>query len=323
MRRYSLFLVCWLLIIPVAFAQIRYLDELFTEVNRSTHIYATKPGEELKMDIFQPKGDSEKKRPVLLYVHGGGFAGGQRDSPAHVQFCEKMARKGYITATMSYTLVMKGKSFSCDRPAPEKINTFLLTARDISRATKFLLDNQQEFQIDQDKIILLGSSAGAEAILHAAFWKESYKNGDENILSPDFSYGGIVSMAGAITSLDWITTSTAIPSMFFHGTCDNLVPYDFAPHHYCLPQSPGYLMLYGGHAIAEHLRSLGQPYTLVTGCYGGHEWNITPIREHLELIVDFLYTDVLNDGCRQIQNILVSANKTPCENYNSFKFCQN
>ena len=103
-------------------------------------------------------------RPELLYVHGGGFAGGRRDLPDHLDFCERMAKRGYVTATMSYTLVMKGKSFGCDRPANEKVKTFLLTARDISRATRFILNRQRDLRIDQSKIILLGSSAGAEAI---------------------------------------------------------------------------------------------------------------------------------------------------------------
>ena len=301
----------------VSLGQVRYKDDIFSEVSQTTYTYFTKPSEELKIDVFQPVADNESDRPLLIYVHGGGFSGGKRDLPDHLEFCKTMAKKGYVTATMSYTLVMKGKSFGCDRPAPEKIETFLLTARDISRATKFMLDKQRDFRINPDKIVLLGSSAGAEAILHAAYWKATYKDESGTILAADFQYGGVVSMAGAITDIEWITTSNAIPSQFFHGTCDNLVPYDNAPHHYCTAENPGYLMLHGGHAIAEHLRALGDAYYLVTGCNGGHEWNITPIQNHMDLIVDFIYNDVISEAKRQSQN------PNRCPDYHSFNFCQN
>jgi len=303
-----------------AFGQQRYEGYRFGEAVRSTETYYQKPQEDLKVDIFQPKGDTATKRPLLLYVHGGGFAVGERDHPNHIKFCEKLARRGFVSATMSYTLVMKGKSFGCDRPAPEKIQTFLQTARDISRATKFFIERAAQYRIDPAKIIIMGSSAGAEAVLHAAYWKAAYKDEQGAILDADFEYGGVVSMAGAIANLDWITKESAVPTYLFHGTCDNLVPYATAPHHYCEAQTPGYLLLHGAYSIAEKLRALGASYVLVTGCYGRHEWNDKPLREMEPKIAHYISRHLYGEETIQVHEIFGGDN-SPCPDYNEYEFC--
>jgi len=244
----------------IATAQIQYLDSLYTEVDKSTFTYFSKPGEDLKLDLYNPVENKADDRPLLLYVHGGGFAGGERDHHAHNAFLKNMAARGYVTATMSYTLYMKGKSFGCQQPASNKMETFLKTARDINRATAFMLENQSRFRIDASKIVILGSSAGAEAVTHATYWQATRSDSNETILPAQFRYGGIVSMAGALANIRHITAENAVPTQLFHGTCDNLVPYGEAPHHYCPADEPGYLMLYGAHAIMERLRNLNKGY---------------------------------------------------------------
>jgi acetyl esterase/lipase len=303
-------------------AQQRYTDQVFEDVSVTTFTYADKADEQLQIDVYRPEGDTDQDRPLLLYVHGGGFSGGSRDGAATVQFCREMAQKGYVTASMSYTLVMKGQSFSCDQPTPNKINTFRLAGQDIARATDFFLERQQEFGIDPQKIVLLGSSAGAEAILHAAYWDEAIREDDNRLVPEDFQYAGLVSMAGALVTLDWVTEETAIPSQFFHGTCDNLVPYGAAPHHYCSPDQPGYMPLFGAYAITQKMAALGKPYYLYTACGGKHEWAGKPLTNNVAEITDFLYHDVLMGEKRQM-NIIVDTGQPACPaEYPDFNFCK-
>jgi hypothetical protein len=49
---------------------------------------------------------------LVIFVHGGGFSGGTRDGG--YAFCKYMAQNGYAAATITYTLYMKNKKFSCD-----------------------------------------------------------------------------------------------------------------------------------------------------------------------------------------------------------------
>ncbi|MEL7002880.1 MAG: alpha/beta hydrolase [Bacteroidota bacterium] len=274
----------------------RYRDQIFNEVSKETVTYHKE--KDLQMDIYQPTEDSHQKRPVLLFVHGGGFAGGARDEPEIMDFCKNMARRGVVAVSMSYTLVMKGKSFSCDRPAKEKMWTFKHVAQEIVDATNYLLAQKQSLSIDPNTIVLAGSSAGAEAVMHAAYWPEAQKS-----LPEDFNYAGVISMAGAIYDVDLITKESAIPTQLFHGTCDELVPYGTASHHYCDENEVGYLVLHGPETIMKRLQSLNKGYYAVTGCNDRHLWAGKPFKKYRSEIADFLLYDVIQGKTRQIHEI--------------------
>lgn len=280
--------------------QTLYVDSLFTEIEKSTYTYFSKSNEDLMLDLFEPIKNSDNHRPVILFVHGGGFSGGERDDPVHVDFLKHFAHKGYITATMSYTLQRKGKSFGCDVDANVKIQTFLETARDVNRATAFLIQNRLKFAIDPSNIVLIGSSAGAEAALHAVYWSKTKRDSSTIILPPSFRYGGVISMAGAVADINHISKKSVIPTQLFHGTDDELVPFNVASHHYCSMDSPGFLMLFGAYAISQHLQDLSAGYYLVSSTGGGHEWASKPLTDNRSEISDFIYHDVLLRKQRKI-----------------------
>ena len=297
MRISLLFLFSILLISKVSSQ--RYKDQIFDEVSKQTVTYLDEKN--LQMDIYQPVGDVQKDRPVILFVHGGGFAGGARNEPEIMDFCKNMARRGIVAVSMTYTLVMKGKSFSCDQPSENKLATFKQVGIEINEAANYLIQNKESNGISDDLITLAGSSAGAEAVLHAAFWEETQAN-----LPEGFSYAGLISMAGAIYDLDFITRENAIPMQLFHGTCDDLVPYGTAPHHYCQEKEVGYLILHGPGAIVEKLKSLNKGYYLITGCNDNHSWAGRPFKKYRSEIADFVWQDVLLGKFRQIHQIIPS-----------------
>ena len=70
-------------------AQKRYLDPVFSQINKKTYTYFEKPGgESLELDVYTPTGDFQKNRPLILYIHGGGFSGGSKDTDYQIKFCE-------------------------------------------------------------------------------------------------------------------------------------------------------------------------------------------------------------------------------------------
>lgn len=320
-RSFLIFLLLGVFSIP-GLAQQRYIAPLFDTVNQTTHTYSIKGDEQLGLDIYQAEGDTAVNRPLLLYVHGGGFSGGSRQADNVVKFCRSMARRGYVAASMSYTLTMKGQSFGCQQPTQNKIATFREAGQDIHRATAFFLDLADSLGIDPQTVVLAGSSAGAEAILHAAYWDETRQSEGEQIVPEDFQYAGLISMAGALLNLDWVNASSVIPGQFFHGTCDNLVPYGQAPHHYCSPSDPGYMTLYGGQAITEKMAQLGEGFYLYTACAGRHEWAGKPMTNNVEEITDFIYHDVLQGEKRQI-NLVIDTGQDACPaEYPDFNYCE-
>jgi poly(3-hydroxybutyrate) depolymerase len=311
------------IILPILFfslkinAQERYKDEITDSVRIETYTYAFKDGKSLDLDVYSPAFDNQSLRPLIFYVHGGGFSGGKRNEPGIQTFCKKLARHGYVVSSITYRLTRQGTAtaFGCNCPAIDKLNTFNEAVEDVQDATFFMIKNRDKMGIDPQKIILSGSSAGAEAVLNTAY-QPPYCYGLD---SGPVSYAGVISMAGAVPDTSRIFKESAIPSLLFHGTCDNLVPYASAPHHYCKKSEPGYLILHGSYTIAEKLKKLETPFWLYTYCNAAHEIAGKPMSANFNEIVDFCYSYVVNKGTEQKTTVIKSENKS-CE-YQTFNFC--
>ena len=319
--KYSLFFLKVTLLVLVfslhAAAQERYKEEITDSVRMETYTYAFKDSQSLDLDAYFPAFEHQSNRPLIIYVHGGGFSGGKRDEPGIQEFCKKLARHGYVAASISYRLTRKGTAtaFGCDCPAGDKLNTFNEAVEDIQDATFFMIKNLEKMGIDPHKIILSGSSAGAEAVLNAAYQPPYCYDLD----SGPVSYAGVISMAGAIPDTSRIYKESAVPSLLFHGTCDNLVPYASASHHYCKKNQPGYLILHGAYTIAEKLKKIETPYWLYTYCNAAHEIAGSPMGANFNEIIDFCYSFILNNGTEQRVTVIKTDNK-PCT-YQTFNFC--
>lgn len=290
-------------------AQERYLEEITDSVVTDTYTYAFKDGQTLDMDVYTPAFDQEAKRPLIFYVHSGGFSSGSRDLPAIRQFCKKLAGYGYVVSSVSYRLTRKNTEteFGCNCPAADKLNTFKEAMRDLQDATFFMIERRELFRIDPQKIILSGSSAGAEAVLNTAYQPPYCYDLD----SGPVSYAGVISMAGAIPDTAKIYDESAIPSLLFHGTCDNMVPYATAPHRFCKNSDPGYLILNGSQTIAEKLKKTGTPHWLVTYCNAGHEISDKPMTDNFADIVEFCFNYVVRKGTDQ-RTTFIKSDKPSC-----------
>ncbi len=299
-------------------AQERFRDEITDSIKVDTYTYAFKDGQSLDLDVYSPAFENQQNRPLIFYVHGGGFSGGKRNETGIKNFCKTLSRHGYVVSSITYRLLRQGKetAFGCNCPAVDKLNTFNEAVEDLQDATFFMIKNRQKFGIDPQKIILSGSSAGAETVLNTAY-QPPYCYGLD---SGPVSYAGVISMAGAIPDTARIFKESAVPSLLFHGTCDNLVPYASASHHYCKQSESGYLILHGAYTIAGKLKKLGTPYWLYTYCNAAHEIAGKPMTSNLNEILDFCYSYIVNKGTEQKTTIIKNDRKS-CE-YQTFNFCQ-
>ncbi|WP_419211109.1 alpha/beta hydrolase [Maribacter sp. X9] len=224
----------------------------------------------LDLDLFLPKDRDSLNSALVIYVHGGGFSNGRRENGHNL--AKHLSENNIACASISYSLYMKNKGFDCKQALSEKVKAIQIAASQLWKATEFLIEKSGKLNIDSTKIFIAGSSAGAETVLHAAYWKREQMQLYESKLVSDFKYAGVISGAGALMDLNLITRSSAIPFMGFHGDADPLVPYKTASHHYCAPNSNGWLMLFGSHTVAEHLQSLNQTSQLITFEGGGHSY---------------------------------------------------
>lgn len=116
--------------------------------------YKTVDGVDLEMHLFLPSPPADNKpRPGILYIHGGGWAGG--DPAVHAYECVELSRRGMVCATIRYRLTagrQKGK-FSIARSPADCL-------ADAKSAMRFFRSRASEFSMDPDRIAAGGGSAG-------------------------------------------------------------------------------------------------------------------------------------------------------------------
>ncbi|MDG5491336.1 alpha/beta hydrolase [Psychroserpens sp. SPM9] len=269
----------------------------------TTYTYVVKQNDSLKLDVYTPVNSLEnEKKPVLIWMHGGGFSGGYRDGNDEKKFMNYLTNKGYVGVSISYRLLRQGSKtgFGCDCSKREKLFTFAQAAEDFLDATNFIISMSDSLHVDVNKIIAGGSSAGAEAVLSAVYMKDYFI--EDTTAYDHIKYAGLVSFAGAMVDESYITSETAIPTVLFHGTKDNLVPYSKNPHHFCKPEDKGFLMLNGAGVIFTRLEQLNASYYLFRVEGGRHEVAAIPFHE-LDHIMNFLNLTVIKSKVIQTKRL--------------------
>lgn len=103
-----------------------------------------------KLDLFVPSGSADK-RPVLLFVHGGGFTRGDKHGPFYPDNITAWAAKhGMVGVNIDYRLAPKA-------PWPA-------AAQDVGSAVRWVHANIAKYGGDPDRIVLWGHSAGANDV---------------------------------------------------------------------------------------------------------------------------------------------------------------
>lgn len=100
----------------------------------------------LKADIFYPVAKTKKKRPAVLLIHGGGWRSGDRSQ--QIPMAQHLASKGFVSITVEYRL-------SIEALYPAAIF-------DLKAAIRWIKANAKVYNIDTNKIAVLGCSAGGQ-----------------------------------------------------------------------------------------------------------------------------------------------------------------
>lgn len=159
----------------------------------------------LYMDIFLPKCPSNNaaERPLLMWIHGGGFIDGSKDEESIQSLCKNFARRGYVTASIQYRLgyVSDDKAWSCNYPnyncafasdSSEWVRAYYRAVQDAKGALRYLINRHQQFKIDTLNVFVAGESAGAitalsVALMDTSIEKPIYANALSNAPNPHSS----------------------------------------------------------------------------------------------------------------------------------------
>ncbi len=212
----------------------RYIDEPFAGVVVTKDVVygqnvprASNDLIDLKMDVYEPAGDTLGRRPVLILIHSGSFLppnssaqqgrfpSGSKTDNWLVETCTRMAKKGYVVVSMTHRLGWDPtKTVEVER-RKEIMSAVWRAQQDFRACMRFLRKSAAEsnpFRIDPEKIVAGGSSSGAYVVLHAVMLNrpdelalEKFLDDGGNILIDTLALGsfdGVLPQRPSGSSLD-------------------------------------------------------------------------------------------------------------------------
>jgi len=289
----------------------RYETDIFSSVTKTTVNYSDVYTDSYhEIDIYTPDGDIEINRPVILYMHGGSFYGGNKTLTDCVDFCESMAKKGYVTASLNYRLANMISFLSSNETQYETVLKAVSDAKSAIRYFRKDFDNGDTYGVDPNTIFVGGYSAGAVIAIHLAYIDSTLDlptspinvqaivnnlggpyglEGDAGNYGYSSDISGVVSFAGGINNVDWIDSNDE-PLVSIQGTSDVTVNYNCGPGQ----NLPGILELCGSGEMHPRADNVGILNDHLSFSGTDHLWaasgnSNTKFVQALDFTTNFLY----------------------------------
>ena len=218
--------------------------DITSDLQYGSNISLSGATENLTLDVYEPAGDTETNRPLMIICHGGNFTSGSKTGSDVVPLAEDITKMGYVVASINYRLGFEGL-FSGTLDSVFATETVVRAVHDYRAAIRYFKkdfsENGNTYGIDTSLIFASGVSAGAITAVHLGYMdqpseiptyidtnKVGLGGGIEGI-SGNQGYSskiaGVINIAGAIRDTNWMQTNDT-PILSFHGDQDATVPYD-------------------------------------------------------------------------------------------------
>ena len=109
-------------------------------------VYKTIGNRKLALDIFYPKEKTKQTQAAVLLIHGGGWKSGDKNQ--NYDQAIKLAENGYVAITVEYRLSLEAK--------------YPAAILDVKSAVQWIRINAKKYQINPNKIAVMGFSAGGQ-----------------------------------------------------------------------------------------------------------------------------------------------------------------
>jgi acetyl esterase/lipase len=188
---------------------------------------------DLLLDLYRPARKAKRRRPVVIAIHGGGFAAQSRTDPGIVRTARALAARGVVVASIDYRLMPQ-------RPVPSRrvaplvdalpkvplFNAMATAVDDTLTAIDYLRANARRFRIDVRRLGLVGSSAGAITADHVAYTLDDHGIRRPKVRFVGSLWGGIFvpppAGRGSVSAVQLERGEAALFAV--HGDTDRRVP---------------------------------------------------------------------------------------------------
>lgn len=142
------------------------------------------------LDFYQAK--SDKPTPLVFYIHGGGWRGGDKNSVGNVK---PYWDAGISVVAINYRYTQNGVEDKVVPPVKAPLE-------DAARALQFVRSKSKEWNIDKKRIGATGGSAGACSSLWLAFHDDMADPKSDDPIARESTRLYCAAVNGAQTSLD-------------------------------------------------------------------------------------------------------------------------
>jgi para-nitrobenzyl esterase len=231
---------------PIDTTSGRYYQPVFASVTTTTGVaYATATTYNnvaltLTMDIYQPAGDTVKRRPLIIFAHQGGFLVGSKTDPYMIAICTRMARLGYVAASIDYRLGFPLTGLAAPADTTGVAQAAIRGMQDMRAAVRFFRNDAataKTYRVHSNYIVVGGSSAGAFLALETGYLDKASElpayiglatlgglEGSGGNAAYSSAVAAVLNLSGATESPNLIEAGNA-PLCSVHGTSDVTVPY--------------------------------------------------------------------------------------------------
>ena len=207
------------------------------------------------LDIYDLRGDTVKRRPVVVLIHGGNFTGGDKVHMA--EYARQYAQRGYLAVLVNYRLSTKPLKNEIGNP---NLTVALDDAKeDVFGAIRWLRANATQWRLDKGRLGVMGFSAGATIAFSVNSEQETQRQENDAALDQSTAISTIVELVGLTDPA--LISPTDKPVMMIHGETDTgikkesvLVVYQT----FQANQVPVKLRFApGGHDMAPYIKEIG------------------------------------------------------------------
>ena len=245
-----------------------YTAEMPNPVFRLSNLTFLPEGRPERLDLYvQYARDLKVRRPGVLFIHGGGFTGGDKAEYRSASVSADLARAGYVVVSCNYVLGPK------DKPGVWPRN--IADCRD---AVRWMRANADALGLDPDRIAVAGGSAGGYLALMVGLSDDKTGPGGDLAAKHSAKVSAVIDFYGVVNF-----------SKHGKGQVPGVSAAEqaaYLPENQCDPQDPPVLIMHGSAdttvdiaqsaAMAKALRAakVSHEYVVVDGA--PHTFDLHP-----------------------------------------------
>ncbi|MBM3867744.1 MAG: alpha/beta hydrolase [Verrucomicrobia bacterium] len=220
-----------------------------------------------KLDLYYPMGSFRADRGAVVFIHGGGFTGGDKAEYRSASVSADLCRAGYVVVSCNYVLGPK-----------DKAGVWPQNIADCREAVRWVRAHAKELGVHPDKVAVAGGSAGGYLALMVGLSDDKTGPGGDPAAKVSAKVSAVIDFYGVV-------------NFSKHGK--GLVPgaaaaeqAAYLPANQCDPQDPPVLILHGtadttvdiaqSEEMAKALRAAKVPHEYVVVDGAPHTFDLHP-----------------------------------------------